>query len=26
MANHYDKTAINFLGAIDLAAAVVWLN
>ncbi len=26
IATHYDKTARNFLGAIHLAAAVVWLN
>jgi len=26
MATRYDKTARNFLGAIHLAAAVVWLN
>lgn len=26
IATHYDKTACNFLGAIYLAAAVVWLN
>ena len=25
-ATRYDKTARNFLGAIHLAAAVVWLN
>ena len=25
-AMRYDKTALNFLGAIHLAAAVVWLN
>ncbi len=25
IATRYDKTAINFLGAIHLAAAVVWL-
>jgi transposase len=26
IATRYDKTARNFLGAIYLAAAVVWLN
>jgi transposase len=26
IATRYDKTARNFLGAIQLAAAVVWLN
>lgn len=26
VATRYDKTARNFLGAIHLAAAVVWLN
>ena len=26
IATRYDKTAHNFLGAIHLAAAVVWLN
>jgi transposase len=26
IATRYDKTASNFLGAIHLAAAVVWLN
>ena len=26
MATRYDKTARNFLGAIHLAATVVWLN
>lgn len=26
LATRYDKTARNFLGAIHLAAAVVWLN
>lgn len=26
IATQYDKTAPNFLGAINLAAAVVWLN
>ena len=26
IATRYDKTACNFLGAIHLAAAVVWLN
>jgi transposase len=26
IATRYDKTACNFLGAIYLAAAVVWLN
>ena len=26
IATRYDKTALNFLGAIYLAAAVVWLN
>ncbi len=26
IATRYDKTAINFLGAIHLAAAFVWLN
>jgi transposase len=26
IASRYDKTACNFLGAIHLAAAVVWLN
>ena len=26
IATRYDKTARNFLGAIHLAAAVVWLN
>ena len=26
IATRYDKTACNFLSAIDLAAAVVWLN
>ena len=26
MATRYDKTARNFLGAIHLAAAVIWLN
>jgi len=26
IATRYDKTALNFLGAIHLAAAVVWLN
>ena len=26
IATRYDKLAVNFLGAIHLAAAVVWLN
>lgn len=26
IATRYDKTARNFLGAVHLAAAVVWLN
>jgi transposase len=26
IATRYDKRAVNFLGAIYLAAAVVWLN
>ena len=26
IATRYDKTAINFLAAIHLAAAIVWLN
>jgi transposase len=26
IATRYDKTARNFLGAIYLAAAVIWLN
>jgi transposase len=26
IATRYDKTACNFLGAIYLAAAIVWLN
>jgi transposase len=26
IATRYDKRAINFLGAIYLAAAVIWLN
>jgi transposase len=26
IATRYDKLAVNFLGAIYLAAAVVWLN
>ncbi len=26
IATRYDKTSVNFLGAIHLAAAVVWLN
>ena len=26
IATRYDKTASNFLGAIHLAAAIVWLN
>ncbi|KQW56948.1 transposase [Variovorax sp. Root411] len=26
IATRYDKTAISFLGAVHLAAAVVWLN
>ena len=26
IATRYNKTALNFLGAIHLAAAVVWLN
>ncbi len=26
IATRYDKTARNFLGAIHLAAAMVWLN
>ena len=26
IATHYDKTARNFLGAVHLAGAVVWLN
>ena len=26
IATRYDKTACNFLGAIHLAAAVIWLN
>ena len=26
IATRYDKTARNFLGAIHIAAAVVWLN
>lgn len=26
IATRYDKTACNFLGAIHLAAAIVWLN
>jgi transposase len=25
-ATRYDKCAVNFLGAIYLAAAVIWLN
>ncbi|MGL9721032.1 transposase, partial [Symbiopectobacterium sp.] len=25
IATRYDKTAINFLGAIHLAASIVWL-
>ena len=26
IATRYDKTAINFLGSIYLASAVIWLN
>ena len=26
IATRYDKTAVNFLGAIHLAATVIWLN
>ena len=26
IATRYDKTAINFLGSIHLAASVIWLN
>lgn len=26
IATRYDKTAINFLGAIHLAATAIWLN
>lgn len=26
IATRYDKTAVNFLGAIHLAASVIWLN
>lgn len=26
IATRYDQTALNFLGAIHLAAAVIWLN
>ena len=26
IATRYDKRAVNFLGAIYLAAAVIWLN
>jgi len=26
IATRYDKTAINFLGSIYLAASVIWLN
>ena len=26
IATRYDKTARNFLGAVHLAAAVIWLN
>jgi transposase len=26
IATRYDKTACNFLGAVHLAAAVIWLN
>lgn len=26
IATRYDKTAVNFLGAVHLAAAVIWLN
>lgn len=26
LATRYDKTAINFLGAVHLAATVTWLN
>ena len=26
IATRYDKRAVNFLGAIHLAAAVIWLN
>jgi hypothetical protein len=26
IATRYDKTARNFLGAIHLAAAIIWLN
>ncbi len=26
IATRYDKTATNFLGAVHLAAAIVWLN
>jgi transposase len=26
IATHYDKTARNFLAAIHLAAAIIWLN
>ena len=26
IATRYDKTAINFLGAIHLAATIIWLN
>lgn len=26
LATRYDKTAVNFLGAVYLAASVIWLN
>ena len=26
IATRYDKTAVNFLGSIHLAASVIWLN
>lgn len=26
IATRYDKTAINFLGSIHLAASIIWLN
>ncbi|MGL4824624.1 MAG: transposase, partial [Alphaproteobacteria bacterium] len=26
IATRYDKTATNFLGAIQLASAIIWLN
>ena len=26
ISTRYDKTAVNFLGAVHLAAAVIWLN